>query len=273
MDNKLKKIILLLGDIIVLYVALYLTLLIRYGAKPSEELWWGHFWPFTIVFFVWLLIFYISDLYNLNLAVNNIKFFQLTGRSLIISGLLSVAFFYITPQITIAPKRNMLIYVIVFAVLFYLWRNFYNWSLKAYLPKNNIAFIGLNNQVKELIYELKQKPHLGYNIIFVIDEKSESNEVNGVPVFTKTKELPRLIAAKKIADVVLSGDLYSSEELRALLFSCLPLKINFISLPKFYEKVTGKIPLEAINKIWFLENSNEGNKKFFDFFKRIYDII
>ncbi len=273
MNNNLKKFILLIGDIFVLYLSLYLTLLLRYGSQPTEMLWQAHFWPFTIVFLAWILIFYIAKLYDLNLAVNNARFFQLTGRSLIIAGLLSIAFFYLTPQITIAPKRNMLIYVVIFAFLFYLWRNFYNWSLKAYLPKNNIAIIGLNNQVKELIYELKQKPHLGFNIVFVVDDKSDSKEINGVPIYRNISALQELIKEKKVVTVIFSKNPHQSETVRALLFQCLPLKINFVSLSNFYENIIGKVPLEAINQMWFLENLTEGKKNLFDFIKRLYDII
>lgn len=71
----------------------------------------------------------------------------------------------------------------------------------------------------------------------------------------------------------MATDLYSSDEMRTVLFSCLPLKINFISLPNFYETITGKVPIEAINKMWFLENLNEGNKNLFNTVKRVYDIF
>ncbi len=273
MNNKFKKIILLAGDIVMLYVALYLTLVIRYGGQPTAELWQTHVGPFSLVFIAWVLIFYIANLYNLNLAVNNARFFQLTGRSLAIAGLLSIAFFYLTPQITIAPKRNMLIYVVVFAVLFFLWRQFFNWSLKSYLPKNNIAIIGFNNQVKELVHDLKQKPHLGYNIAFIIDGQNTEREINGIPVFQTIVDLKKLIIKNKITNLILTSDPRQSDELRAALFSCLPLKINYISLPNFYETIMGKIPLESINQMWFLENLTRGKQKFFNAIKRAYDLI
>ncbi|MFH1522431.1 MAG: sugar transferase [Patescibacteria group bacterium] len=273
MNNNLKKLILLFGDIGILYLSLYLTLIIRYWGQVIENRWQTHLWPFTIVFIFWLIIFYISKLYDLNLAVNNAKFFQLAGRSLIIAGLLSVSFFYLTPQINIAPKRNMLIYIIVFALLFYLWRQFYNWSLKAYLPKNNIAIIGLNSQTEELIYELKQKPHLGFNIAFIIDDDETKKEINGVPIHTNIYFIQKLIKENNITDIILTKDPHQSEELRVLLFKCLPLKINFISLSNFYETITGKVPIEAISEMWFLENLSEGNKKLFTAFKRGYDLL
>ncbi|MDD5295210.1 MAG: sugar transferase [Patescibacteria group bacterium] len=272
MDNKLKKIILLAGDIGILYLSLYLTLLIRYCDKPTSSLWQSHVWPFTIIFAAWILIFYISNLYDLNLAANNANFFRLTAKGLLITGLLSVAFFYLTPQISIAPKRNLLIYVVIFAVLFSLWRQFFNWSLKSYLPKNNIAFVGLNNQVLELIKELKQKPHLGYSVAFVVDDKNTGREsIEGIQIFNDVSRLYSLISSKKITNIILTSDPHQSEELRTVLFGCLPLKISYTSLPNFYENITGRVPIESINQMWFLENLSEGRKSLFGFTKRLYD--
>ncbi len=274
MNNQAKKLILLVGDIGILYLSLYLTLLLRYWGQPIQNNWQSHFWPFTIVFVVWLIIFYIANLYDLNLAVNNAKFFQITARSLAIAGLLSAVFFYLAPQINIAPKRNLVIYIVIFAILFYLWRQFYNWSLKAYLPKNTIAVIGLNQQVKELIKDLKQKPHLGYNIAFIVDDQNINlTEIDGISIIKGIADLKKLIAEKKVTTIVLTSDPHQSPELRASLFNCLHLKINCVSLPNFYEAITGKIPIVAINQMWFLENLSEGSKILFDAVKRIYDII
>jgi len=269
--NKVKKIGLLAGDAGVFYLSLYLTLLLRYWPKPIDELWQSHLAPFSVIFAVWLLIFYISNLYDLNLAANNIAFFKSTGRSLAVGGLLAILFFYLTPEISIAPKRNLFIFILVFAVIFYLWRQFFNWSLKAYLPKNNIAFIGLNSQVKELIEEFQAKPHLGFTPTFIIDEGSDQEEFKGIKIFNKIGDLPELIKEQKVVTLVLSSNSSQSDNLRSILFQCLPLKINYISLPNFYESISGKIPVEMINQTWFLENLNEGGRFWFDFVKNLYD--
>lgn len=272
MNSKLKKIILLLGDITILYLSLYLTLALRYGAKPSADLLGWHLLPFSTVFIFWILIFYISNLYNLNLAVNNAKFFRLTARSLLISSSLSIAFFYMNPMITIAPKRNMLIFVIVFAVLFYLWRKLFNYILKAYLPKQNFAFIGVNNQVKELIHFFKKNSHLGLRATFAYSNTADTNEINGMPVIHDIDKISEMIKTKKTNTIILcNNEAGSQDSLRNTLLKSLSLKVNYISLPRFYEIITGKIPVDAIGKTWFLENLSEGNKKIFEIFKRLYD--
>lgn len=269
MNNRLKKLILLGGDVFVLYFSLYLTLAIRYWGKYSDQALSNHFWPFTIIFIFWLTIFYISNLYNLNLAVNNLKFYQSSGRALTIAGLASLVFFYLMPQIGIAPKTNLFIYIIIFAVIFYLWRQFYNWSLKSYLPKKYIGIVGYNNLVAEIINEFKQKPHLGYALSFIIDDSGESRAAGIRPI----TDLETLLAENKLDTVILSSDPHRSENLRAVLFNSLYRRINYVGLPNFYETITGKVPLDSVNQMWFLENLSESNKIWFDRLKIIYDFV
>ena len=59
--GKIKKIILVLGDLIILYLSLWLTLALRYGMANFDYYWQQHFWPFTIIYLVWLIIFFIGN--------------------------------------------------------------------------------------------------------------------------------------------------------------------------------------------------------------------
>jgi exopolysaccharide biosynthesis polyprenyl glycosylphosphotransferase len=271
MPNKFKKIALLLGDISILYFSLYLTLVIRYGINLDTNPWQTHIWPFTWIFTLWILVFYISNLYNLNLAINNKVFTEITWRSLGIAILLSIAFFYLTPQTGIAPKTNLLIFSAVFSVIFFFWRRLYNWSLKSYLPKNYIAIIGYSDLADELMREIELKKHLGFRVSFLIDEKLDKEWISNIPIIKSIAQLEKLVKEKNISTLVLTADLHQSAALRAILFQCLHLKISYIALPDFYESVTGKVPIDAINQAWFLENLNEGDKIWFDAIKQAYD--
>ena len=271
MNHKFKKIILILGDISVLYSALYLTLLLRYLRPVSIETWQTHFWPFSFTFIAWLIIFYISDLYNLYLAVNDSDFFNRTIRAGFIAALLSIAFFYANPNIKISPKTNLLIYVFVFTFLFILWRRFFNWSLKSYLPKNKIAFIGKNNLVNELINTLRKNPQLGIKVALLAG--NYENQMDGIKIIKDINNLDKIIKEKNINEIVLASNPQESDKLRSALFKCLPLKINFINISDFYESITGKVSLESLSQMWFLEKLNKGKREWQDLFKRFYDFV
>ncbi len=261
-QTKIKQIFLLFGDIVVLYLSLYLSLCIRHLETPSFELWQNYFNVFSVIFVFWLLIFYISGLYDLYIAVNNSKFFQLAINSLIIASIFSIVFFYIFPQVKISPKTSFVIFIIVLGFLFVLWRRFFNWSLKSYLPKTIIAIVGLNKESRELMKEIEENPHLGYKIAFVLDLEKDSFDNFG-----------HNIIDNKINTVVLASDIREFSELRNILLQDRQSKINYVNIANFYEMLTGKIPVFAIDKIWFLENFNKGKMRLFDSFKRVYDII
>lgn len=272
---QIKKVFLFLGDLAVLYAALFLTLTLRYLEIPDAMLWEGHIWPFTFVFSAWILIFYLGNLYNLNAIVNDKNFARFTNKSVLAAILFSLAFFYANPNIGISPKTNLLLYVVIFYILFILWRKSYNWLLQSYLPKENIAIIGLDDQTKKLIQEIENKKHLGYHISFIINDKNGNleNDVNSIPVINGMDGLAERISKDDIMTIVLNANPHESPELRSTLFNCLPLKISYVSFPNFYENITGRVPIETINQMWFLENLSEGNKNIFDFAKRAYDII
>jgi exopolysaccharide biosynthesis polyprenyl glycosylphosphotransferase len=122
--------------------------------------------------------------------------------------------------------------------------------------------LGYNEQVKELAKIIKERPQLGFNIALI----AQKEEINNL-------DIKKIIKDKHINTIILTSDINDSPRLRHQLFSSLALKINIINLPKFYEYITGKIPIEAISQMWFLQNLSEGSKKWFDTVKRFYDII
>ena len=165
---NLKKIILLLDDILILYLSLWLTLLIRYGANFDLNRWQQHFWPFTIIYFFWLIIFYIAGFYELTLARNNINFYSTLLRGLTINAGLAIAFFYFIPYFCIAPKTNLFLDLAIFTLLFSGWRQVYNHLLKTSTLINNVLIIGRdgkNKETKQINEIVKHNPQLGYRVI------------------------------------------------------------------------------------------------------------
>ena len=49
--------------------------------------------------------------------------------------------------------------------------------------------------------------------------------------------------------------------------------VQFINLATAYEEILKKVPLEAVNQLWFLENISRGQKRLYEFLKRASDLI
>ena len=274
---KTKKIILLIGDVIVLYISLALTLTIRYKGF-NFNIFQSHFIPFSIIYLFWIIIFYIHDLYELDIAKNNIAFSSALIRALIISGIISVAFFYLVPGLTInsiTPKTNLFLNIIIFIILFYGWRYFFNLLAGSIKSKTNIAIIGYNPQAIELAKELIKNPQLGYKLKLIIknNEEIDRTELPEIKIMQGFKNLREILQQDKINIAIVTPEVYKSPDLIQNLFECIKYKIDFINLPEFYENITQKVPLTAINEIWFLENISQEKKQSYETFKRIFDFV
>ena len=274
---RAKKTILLIGDIIVLYASLVLTLTIRYRGFDLETL-QKHLLPFSIIYFIWIIVFFINNLYDLDIAKNNVEFSTALIRALLIAGLISVVFFYLSPNFAsgqITPKTNLFLNVLVFIVLFYGWRYLFNFLAGSLRSKMNMAIIGYNPQAIDLSKEIIKNPQLGYKLKIIIKnhEEIDKTDLPEIKIVEGIKNLKEILEQEKIAVAVVVPEIYHYPELIQSLFECIKFKIDFINLSEFYEKITQKIPLTAINQVWFLENISHRTKSYYERGKRIFDIF
>lgn len=274
---KFKKLILLIGDVVVLYASLIIALTVRYQGF-NLDIFKTHLLPFSIVYLLWLIIFYIHNLYDLDTAKNNVEFSSSLVRALFIGGLISVAFFYLAPNFAsgdITPKTNLFLNILVFIILFYGWRSLFNLLAGSLKMKINTAIIGYNPQTIELAKEIIKNPQLGYKLKLIIKnhEKIDKTELPEIKIISGLKNLKETLEQEKIGFAIVAPEIYQSPDLIQNLFECIRYKIDFTNLSEFYEKLTQKIPLAAINQVWFLENISQREKGFYEFFKRIFDFI
>jgi exopolysaccharide biosynthesis polyprenyl glycosylphosphotransferase len=261
MAHRFKKIFLFIGDLAILNLTLLLTLSIRYPADVRNEQWQNHWPSFLAVFIIWLLALNINDLYNLNLKTNSRHFIRSAINTVLTSGLISVLYFYLNPRTAIAPKTNLLIFTALFFGLFLLWRYLFQALSRTFIPRDNLAIIGLNQRTEKLLEELKKRPAAGYETALIFKNAAE------------LENLAASVREKNIRTIVIVDDFGQSDALREALFACLGEKITFFNYPDFYESLTGKIPIEAIDAEWFLNNLQEGHKNYFNFLKRSADIF
>lgn len=261
MFKRLKQIILLAGDFFFLNLALFLALALRYPQETWKDNFAGHLPYFLVVFLIWLIFFYINDLYNLNLGLRRRKFFLQTMSASGLSSLFSIIYFYLNVQSTIAPKTNLFVFIAIFIVLFFIWRSLYQAIIKSVLPKNNLAIIGQNEYTAKILQELENNPGAGFATALIFKTADE------------VESLSSLVQEKNIKTIVLCDDFGQSEKTREALFSCLAFNLSFFDYPSFYEFLSGKVPVEAIGPSWFLDNIKEGERNYFNFLKRVTDLV
>lgn len=266
-ERKRELAILIIGDIVAFVLALWITLLVRYLTLPTADLFANHIGPFLSLASIWLVIFYIAGLYDKQTVF--IKS-QLANRIItiqILNGVVAAALFFIIP-FGIAPKTNLVLYVIISASLLTYWRM----SLYRYLePKTRHKAILLADgpEAIELVDETNNNERYSYSFIRIIDESTA----------TKTEDfeekLLRLIEKEDITVVVANPN--SKYALAALpkIFdlSYLRFRITFLDFNRVYEETFDRVPLDSIQYDWFISNISQARNSLYDLVKRGIDIV
>lgn len=258
--SAFKKVVLLIGDAVILYAALLLTLLFRYGPVYFKESFHNHSLPFSLIFILWLIIFYLTDLYHFQSFRRPIILLKKLLLAVLISGVVSVIVFYLFGGFfKLTPKTNLLIFGLFFLILNFGWRFLMANAFASVAVKT--ALLGDSRLFEEIRTHLKQNPHLGYQIVDQIKNLANFN----------FKELSKRILAAGVQIVVIQPHLTKNLKIIENLYQLLPFEINITNAWNFYELIFPKAPLDELDETWFIENIT-ARRPLYDMLKRIADI-
>ncbi|OHA88828.1 MAG: hypothetical protein A2741_00520 [Candidatus Zambryskibacteria bacterium RIFCSPHIGHO2_01_FULL_43_27] len=265
LSSKREPIILLLGDIVSFCVALWVTLLVRYFALPSSELWASHIVPFAILFIVWIAIFFIAGLYEKHTLILKSRLGAMILNAQILNSAIAALFFYIIPYFGITPKTTLFIHLFVSFALIQYWR-LYIFPFFETKKREKALLIGSGSEMEELKAEVNNNSR--YNLQFVSSVDLDSmNDID-----FDGEVLPR-IYSEGVHVIVADFKNEKVEPLLPKLYNLIFSKVKFIDMHKVYEDIFDRIPLSLVKYSWFLENISTSVQKSYDIGKRLMDIV
>ena len=264
-----------------MYGTLFLALVIRYGdfdflPGPQTRAFIFHF---SFIFVFWVLFLYILNLYE---AASLRRIFDFL-KSLLIFSFASAAFgityFYLRPEVLITPKTILLLHVFFFVVLFFCWRYAFYRILKMSHFKEKVVIVGFRPGLEDLA-DRHIFSQAGYELMaFFSPDSAYSKKLLPFAKFAKhgviseVSQLKELIEKEGISSIVFPKFFEGGEKIIQQIFNHLPLNLNYIIFADFYETLTRKVPIDAVNEAWFLENISRPGKKLENLLKRGFDIL
>ena len=255
-NGNREAITLFIGDVIFWVIALWLTLLVRYGDVPGKDIFESHILPFCIIFVVWTVIFFISNLYSRQTILSRSRLPSIIFNAQVVNSVIAVLFFYFIPYFTITPKVNLFIDLVFSFLLVLFWRIYaVNYFLQG--KKVFAVILGDGKEIDDIKRIITENPRTRMR----------------VEHFPLTEDSLKIIQ-KKSPDIVILN--LRSEEVKRfsmLLHSFLFSHITFVSIHDIYESIFGRVALSHLDDNWFLENINAHYQFVYSWVKRGMDIV
>lgn len=253
---RLKQIILLIGDAFFYVAALIVSVLLRSRTNIPHEF-FALLPHFLLLFIPIALINFITGLYDVGLF-RHPSLYKKTVLSGSVAFIIGMAYFYLFPVQSIAPKTILFVSIILSFGLFLGWRLMHRRFLSTAFGQLKTVFIGESAAMDELAGLMKRNPALGYSVIGWIGKTDTS--LSAIIAAGITPDLV-VIAPSAERDTALINELYAHVFKQ---FSTRPLA-------DVYETVVRRLPPFTFSESWFLTHLNEQRSKAYDRFRILVD--
>ena len=230
---RARQTLLLVVDVILLYATLFLVLLVRYG-KINSYLINAHIGPFSAVFVLWLIIFYIVGLYDIRSLKKGYEIFQQLLVAISVGTAIAVTMFYLISSFHISPKTSLAMFAVFFGIIESGWRYlFKTWSPTS---KKNVLIIGSGKDVEGLEKFMFENPQIGYKVSFQIQETQD----------VKSEMIRDVIKKENINTVVIDHKAASASNLFDELYRYMADGVEIVTLAAAYEAILKKLPVSEV---------------------------
>ncbi len=260
--NKRASLILFLGDLLVMLFSLWLTLLLRTGNKPDLMTFKSHLAPFSILFVIWIIVFFIAGLYDKQTLVFRRYLPTRLFNAQLANIIVAVFFFYLVPFFEIAPKTILFINLIVSLVLISVWRMFGQGTLSE-SSKERALIIGQGGELIDLVNEVNNNQY-GIYFDLVIDLDKDKIAID---------QIIKEITDKRISVVIVNLDNNESESSLKNFYNLIFSRVRFIEFNNLYEEIFDRIPVSSLSHDWFIKNISLTSGGIYDVLKKGADML
>ncbi len=262
--NKKESLILLLGDILAFFVAVWLSLFFRNFAIPSSEAFYSLTVPFSFISIIWISFFFIAGLYEKQRIAKRKRLPELLLKTQIFNSIVAIIFFYSLPYFGVAPKTILFLYIVISLVLSFVWR-VYAVSFFGVRTKSNALMIAGGASATSLSDEINHNTQYSFSVVRIID--------TGTIKDLSIEEIEKIIKTEKIKTIIVDSRSILVSPILPHLYKLIFSKITFIDFYDLYEDVFDRLPVSLIDYGWFLENISTGSRDTYEFLKRVMDLV
>lgn len=195
------QIALLIGDVVALIISLFLTYTLRLHITAQYMDFGDLAFPFSILFAIWILLFFIFNLYNpesVNPNPKNIGRVLLTSLLNVVIGFL---FFYFFPLFGLAPKLALIFISGISFILLVIWRRTF-YTLGKSIFTHSLFLSGDTLLFERFTKEVTGHPYI--QMVTYVEDKTRTNTLftayenilGKIPVELITPEIAEVIITK-----------------------------------------------------------------------------
>ena len=126
-----------------------------------------------------------------------------------------------------------------------------NQQKKSFHKRDRVLIVGAGNSGVSILQEMQRNPKLGFNPVALIDDdpKKLNFNIRGIPVVGNRYQIPEIVAAHNIRQVVIAMPTASGRVIREIVDVCQALGIKTNTMPGIYEILNNSVKPNSVREV------------------------
>ena len=218
--------------------------------------------------------------YYIPRAVSRVDQFYSVFGSVSIGTIISVAasaFFFKGTALEVDYPRVMVVYAWLLAILLIMLgrtvHQFVRYRLRDQgIGKDRLLVVGTGDVARIIVQRILWSPQLGYELVGVVDG-TDVDDFHGVPVLGEVEDLPNLIEAQDVDEVIIATPEEGHREVVRVISYCERGRVSIKVFPDIFQFVTTDAGIDDLGGLPLLTVRNYAMRGYMLIVKRLMDVV
>ena len=200
------------------------------------------------------IVFYLNRLYHGTRTIGRVDRAYAVFSAVSIGALFSIAFSTLLFKNTVFEvdySRTIVVYAWVLTIaLVLLGRSGYSGILTRLRSRGiglqRLLIVGTGDAAAVVIQKATWMPHLGYQLVGLVDGSEDMQDLLGVPVIGHSKDLADLVDKHSVDEVIIARPDATRDELLSLIVRCQSGHVSVKVIPDVYEIMAGEVSVDDL---------------------------
>ncbi len=214
-------------------------------------------------------------------AMSRVDQFYAVFASVTLATILSVAvaaFVFKGTALEVDYPRVMVIYAWILSIVLIMLGRAVHQLIRENLRergigKDRLVVVGTGDVARIIVQRIQWSPHLGYELLGVIDDDDHAESFLGLPVLGSEEDLPELIARLGIDEVIIAIPEKGHREVVKVMSFCERGRVSIKVFPDIFQFVTSQAGIDDLGGLPLLTVRNYALRGYMLFLKRLIDIL
>ncbi len=198
-----------------------------------------------------LAVFFFSKLYHLKRGISHLDELSLIFTASSIGNIISIAFtslLFKNSPLELDYSRGMVIYAWLLTIVFVFLGRLLHHAIRFRLRSRGMAtdrvlIVGTGETGQIILQKIRHSPRLGYQVVGFVDGASAPQNVMGIPVLGGFDDIPSIIDAYEIDEVIIGLPEASHQEILTIISRCEREKVSIKVFPDVFQIMASEVSI------------------------------